>query len=227
KWRGGPDVMAGPVGLPGAADLFFENRGDGTFVEASAARGLADVSKAYGFGVVATDYDGDGATDLFVANDSTPNFLYHNDGKGHFESVGLLAGVALNHEARAQAGMGADAGDYDNDGRMDVLLSTFARDSKTLYRNVKDGQFEDVSEAAGLSARTFNPMGWGVLFLDADNDGALDIFLANGHLYPQVDDAPDLGESYKQTNQLLLNEGAGQFRDVSRVSGSGMQIKEA
>lgn len=227
KWRGGPDVMAGPVGLPGAADLFFENRGDGTFVEAAAARGLTDAAKAYGFGVVATDYDGDGWTDLFVANDSMPNFLYRNDGKGHFESVGLLAGVALNGNARAQAGMGVDAGDYDNDGKMDLLLSTFARDTKTLYRNVTGAQFEDASESAGLAATTFERMGWGALFFDVDNDGWLDIFFANGHLYPQVDDFPSLGETYKQANQLLRNDGTGKFHDVSRTAGPGLQIREA
>jgi enediyne biosynthesis protein E4 len=226
KWRGEIDVMAGPVHLPGASDLFFENRGDGTFVEAAAAHGLADTSKAYGFSVVTSDFNGDGFTDVFVANDSMPNFLYQNDGKGHFESVGLSAGVALNNEARAQAGMGADAGDYDNDGKMDIVLTTFARDTKTLYHNVGGGQFEDASAAVGFSERTFDQMGWGVTFLDADLDGWLDVFFANGHLYPQVDANPMLKESYRQKNQLLLNDGTGRFRNVSDRAGSGLQIEE-
>jgi hypothetical protein len=221
QWRGGPMVMAGPVGLPGAADLFFKNRGDGTFVEATEAAGLTDAAKAYGFGVAATDYDGDGWTDLFVANDSMPNFLYRNDGKGRFESVGLLAGVAVNSDARAQAGMGVDAGDYDGDGRVDLLLTTFAHDTKTLYRNVGGGQFEDASQSAGLAARTFKRMGWGAQLVDLDLDGRLDIFFANGHLYPQVDDFPDMGDTYRQRNQLLLGDG-GTFKDVSDQAGDGL-----
>jgi hypothetical protein len=225
-WRGGPKTMVGPVGLPGEADLFFENRGQGTFAEATAAHGLTDAAKAYGFGVVATDYDDDGWPDLFVANDTTPNFLYHNLGQGRFESVGLLAGVALNGAGRAQAGMGADAGDYDNDGRMDLVLTTFAHDAKTLFRNLGQGLFEDVSQATGLAAQTFQPMGWGTAFLDADHDGRLDLFIANGHIYPNVDEFPALQETYRQTNQVLRNEGDA-FRDVSSSAGAGLQIKKA
>jgi hypothetical protein len=227
KWRGEVDVMAGPVHLPGAADLFFENRGDGTFVEASEAHGLADTTKAYGFAVVASDFDGDGATDLFVANDSAPNFLYHNDGKGHFESVALASSVALNAQGQAQAGMGADAGDYDNDGKMDIVLTTFARDTKTMFHNIGNGMFEDASEAVGFTERTFDPMGWGVAFFDADLDGWLDVLFAYGHLYPQVDQDPMLGEHYRQKCQLLLNDGAGHFRRADASAGSGLQIEEA
>ena len=138
-WRGVAKVMLGPTGLPGAADLFFENEGDGTFEEATEKFGLTDTTKAYGFGVVATDYDGDGWTDIFVANDSNPNFLYRNRGGKGFESVGLMAGVALNADGRAQAGMGADAGDFDGDGRLDLALATFAFDHNSLYRNLGGG----------------------------------------------------------------------------------------
>jgi len=227
-WRGGPKVMLGPVGLPGSADLFFENRGDGTFAESTDAHGLTDAAKSYGFAVVPTDYDDDGWTDLFVANDSNPNFLYHNDGKGRFESVALLAGVAVNAEGRAQAGMGADAGDYDGDGALDFALTTFAHDTVTIYRNVGHGQFEDASQASGVAARTYVPMEWGTLFFDADADGDLDLFLAQGHIYPQVDDPEHKGleESYGQKNQLLLNE-AGKYRDVSERAGDGMQVVES
>jgi hypothetical protein len=223
-WRNGPRIMVGPAGLPGEGDLFFQNRGNGTFVEASAAAGLADPAKAYGFGVVATDYDGDGKVDLFVANDSNPNFLYHNTGGGRFESVGLLAGVAVNGEGRAQAGMGADSGDYDGDGRLDLVLTTFAHDTKTLFRNLDGSQFEDASAASGLSARTFERMGWGVSFLDADLDGRQDLFLANGHIFADIGAFPDLKESFRQKNQLLLNAG-GSFRDASAGAGGGLQVE--
>lgn len=225
RWRNGPSIMVGPAGLPGESDLFFENLGNGTFREAAAQHGLADAARAYGFGVVATDVDDDGAVDLFVANDSNPNFLYKNDGKGHFDSVGLLAGVAVNAEARAQAGMGVDAGDADGDGRMDLVLTAFAHDRNTLYRNLGDTTFEDASLQAGLATSTFQRMGWGVAFLDADLDGRADLFVANGHIFADVGQFPELGERYAQKNQLLLNTG-GVFRDVSSGAGPGLQVEK-
>ena len=247
-WRGGPKVMVGPVGFPGAADVYYENRGDGTFVDATDRRGLTDTAPSYGFGVLATDYDDDGWTDLFVANDSNPNFLYHNKGGTGFESVALLSGVALNGEGRAQAGMGVDAGDVDGDGWIDLVLTTFAHDTKTLYRNLGHGLFTDASQQMGLAAATFEPMGWGTALFDADLDGKLDLFIANGHIYPQVDDFPALKESYKQKSQFFINELGGAsgapprpparsagvnpaplaplavtFRDVSATAGGGLQ----
>ena len=222
-WRNGPRIMVGPAGLRGEADLFFENLGNGRFVESAEAHGLLDAAGAYGFGVVATDYDDDGFVDLFVANDSNPNFLYRNLGDGRFESVGLLAGVAVNSEGRAQAGMGADAGDYDGDGRMDFVLTAFAHDRNTLYHNVDGRQFDDASASVGLDAPTFVRMGWGAAFMDADLDGRLDLFFANGHIFADIDDYPSLGETFRQQNQLLLNVGS-RFRDVSRSAGSGLQL---
>jgi enediyne biosynthesis protein E4 len=222
-WRNGPRIMVGPAGLPGESDLFFENLGEGRFVEAAAKHGLADTARAYGFGVVSTDYDDDGFIDLFVANDSNPNFLYRNLGDGRFESVGLASGVAMNGEARAQAGMGADAGDYDGDSRIDLVLTAFAHDRNTLYRNVNGREFEDATEQAGLAAPTFVRMGWGTAFLDADLDGKLDLFFANGHIFADIDDYPQLGENYRQRNQLLLNAG-GRFRDVSTAAGGALQV---
>ena len=168
-WRGVAKVMLGPTGLPGATDLFFENTGGGRFKEATEAWGLSDRTSAYGFAVVATDYDGDGWTDIFVANDSNPNFLYRNRAGKGFESVGLASGVAVNVDGRAQAGMGADSGDLDGDGRMDLVVTTFAFDFNSLYRNIGDGMFEDVSRAAGLVSTTMQQMSWGVALLDADS----------------------------------------------------------
>jgi hypothetical protein len=222
RWRGGPQIMVGPAGLPGEADLFFENTGRGRFVEAADRHGLSDRLRAYGYGVVATDYDDDGFVDLFVANDSNPNFLYHNLGNGRFESVGLEAGVAVNGDGRAQAGMGADAGDYDGDSRVDLLLTTFAHDRYTLYRNIDGRSFED-SSAAGIAAPTFVRMGWGAAFVDADLDRRLDLFFANGHIFSDIDRFPSLGETYRQKNQLFLNLG-GRFRDVSDRAGPGLQL---
>lgn len=224
-WRNGPHVMVGPAGLPGESDLFFENLGDGRFEDATARRGLTDAAKAYGFGVVATDVDDDGRVDLFVANDSNPNFLYRNTGDGRFESVGLLAGVAVNGEARAQAGMGADAGDADGDGRLDLVLTAFAHDRNTLYRNLGDGLFEDAAVTAGLAAPTFTRMGWGVAFVDVDLDGRQDLFVANGHIFADVGEYPQLGETFAQANQVLLNTGT-QFRDVSETAGGGLRIRK-
>jgi hypothetical protein len=222
-WRNGPSIMVGPRGLPGEPDQFFENLGGGRFRDATATAGLTDAAAAYGFGVVATDYDSDGRVDLFVANDSNPNFLYRNvtppGGAARFESVGLIAGVAVNGEARAQAGMGADAGDYDGDGRIDLTLTAFAHDRNTVYRNVGDG-FEDAAAAAGLATATFTRMGWGTAFLDADLDGRLDLAVANGHIFSDVDRFPALGETYAQASQLLLNQG-GTFREAS--AGPGLQ----
>jgi hypothetical protein len=223
-WRSGPRIMVGPAGLPGESDLFFENVGGGRFVEATEKHGLGDPARAYGFAVVATDYDDDGWVDLFVANDSNPNFLYHNRGNGTFESVGLVSGVAVNGEGRSQAGMGADAGDYDGDGHLDFVLTTFAHDSSSLYRGVDGARFEDATAASGLAAPTFAPMGWGAAFLDADLDGRPDLFFANGHIFADVGDFPALQETFRQKNQLFLNQGTA-FRDVSARAGAGLQVQ--
>lgn len=224
-WRNGPQVMVGPAGLPGESDLFFENLGAGRFEEASARHGLDDTARAYGFGVLASDVDDDGRVDLFVANDSNPNFLYRNLGNGRFDSAGLLAGVAVNAEARAQAGMGVDAGDADGDGRLDFVLTAFAHDRNTLYRQLEGGLFEDASVASGLAAATFVRMGWGVAFVDADLDGRQDLFVANGHIFADVGRYPQLDESFAQKNQLLLNTGP-LFRDVSAAAGAGLQVEK-
>ncbi|MBM3740370.1 MAG: CRTAC1 family protein [Acidobacteria bacterium] len=226
SWRGGPAVMAGPQGLPAAADVLLRNEGNGRFHDSTEWLNLKPGRASHGFDVLTTDADSDGWVDIFVANDSDPNFLFRNRGNGRFEEVALASGVAFNAEGRAQAGMGASAADFDGDGRLDIALTAFAQDTNTLYRNRGRGLFEDASEAAGLKARTFERMGWGAAFLDADLDGLPDLFFANGHIYPQVDEFPQLRESYRQENQLLLNRG-GRFLDVSLASGSGLRIRKS
>ncbi len=222
-WRGGPAVMAGPQGLPAAADVFYHNEGGGRFRDRTAWLGLKAGRASHGFSVLTTDCNADGWVDIFVANDSDPNYLFRNRGNGRFDEVGVESGVALNSEGRAQAGMGAAAGDFDGDGLLDIVVTTFAHDTNTLYRNLGQGNFEDVSEASGLRARTFDRLGWGVAFFDADLDGRPDLFFANGHVYPQVDKFPQLRETYRQSNQLLLNRD-GRFVDVSQSAGRGLNV---
>jgi enediyne biosynthesis protein E4 len=218
-YRGGPVVMTGPAGLPARKDTFYRNNGSGGFQDASAS--LKGLDARYGFGVLTLDYDGDGRIDIYVANDSNPNFLFRNLGGGRFEDTALAAGVALNADGRAQAGMGVDAGDYDGDGLPDIVVTNFANDTNTLYRNLGGGQFEDVTVASGLAARTHTRLGWGVALFDVDLDGDLDLFFANGHIFPQVDEFPQLRETFHQRNQILLNEG-GQFLDASDAAGEAL-----
>ena len=225
-WRGGPRVMAGPVGLPAETDAFFRNNGDGTFTDATESSGVGRLEPAYGFGVLTSDLDGNGWPDVFVANDSNANYLLRGDGSGRLEDVGLFGGAALNEDGRAQAGMGVESGDVDGDGLLDLVVTTFAHDTNVAYTNLGDGLFMDVTLQTGLAARTYKEVSWGVGLFDADLDGDLDVFFANGHLYPQVDRHPELHESFRQKNQLLVNQG-GRFRDVTGIAGAGLQVEES
>jgi hypothetical protein len=222
-WREKVKVMVGPFGLRGSRDHFYRNKGDGTFEDATDQVGMTDVAESYGLGVLASDLDNDGDIDVFVANDSNPNFLYRNEGKGKFTEIGTWSGAGLNSQGIAQAGMGVDAGDFDGDALQDVALSTFTQDSFTLYRNLGNLQFDDISTSLGLKKITYNVLKWGCSFLDYDCDGDLDLVIVNGHIYPQVDQAPELGESYRQLPILLRNDG-GKLTDVSRTAGPGFQI---
>jgi hypothetical protein len=224
RWRGKVQVMDGPRGLPEAANAYYRNRGDGSFEEATEAAGFAVGGDGYSMGVASFDAEGDGDVDLYVANDSEANRLYVNRGDGSFEEVGALAGVAYNGEGRAQGSMGVGVADYDGDGRPDIAVTNFAHDAYALYRNLDGRHFQDDSFATGLAVATFVPLGWAALWADVDNDGDLDLFLANGHIYPQVDDDPSLRESYRQRNQLLLNEG-GVLSEVA--AGDGLAVEES
>jgi hypothetical protein len=225
-WHG-VKVMFGPFGLEGKRNAYFENAGGGRFVEATEKAGLTDVGVYFSFGVMALDLDADLDLDLYVANDSNPNYLYRNEGGGKFKEVGLWSGAALDANGAAQAGMGVTAGDCDNDGDVDLFVTNFAQDSSTLYRNEGKGLFADVSEAAGVRGPTYAPLSWGTAFADFDLDGDLDLFIANGHIYPQADSVPEAATSYAQTNLLLANRGDGRFQDASRESGPGLAVSRS
>ncbi|MBV9622688.1 MAG: CRTAC1 family protein [Acidobacteria bacterium] len=206
----GMHVACGPRGLPGLADLLYHNEGNGKFREVSGEIGVRDTVKAYGLGVVWLDFDNDGWPDIFVANDSMPNFLWRNNGNGTFEEVAIEVGCALSADGRGQSNMGIAVGDYDNDGWLDLYVTHFSEDYNTLYHN-HYGQFEDVTYQAGLGTVSYKQLAWGTGFIDVDNDGWKDIFVANGHIYPQADQA---GNSYLQENQLLRNLRNGRFSPI-------------
>ncbi|MGH9334798.1 MAG: FG-GAP repeat domain-containing protein, partial [Vicinamibacteria bacterium] len=214
----GMAVMCGPRGLEGDGDVFYRNEG-ARFVDATKESGLVDSIRAFGLGVVSADYDGDGDVDLYVANDTHPNFLYRNDGGGRFEEVGLLSGAAYDGSGAAQAGMGVDFGDGNGDGYLDIFVTNFSHETNTLYLGSEDGLFTDATEEAGLSTPSLGRLGWGARFSDLDNDGDEDLFVANGHVYPNVADV-DATTSYRQHNQVFLGDGRGNFVEAELGSDS-------
>ncbi len=222
-WREKVKVLAGPFGMRGGRDRFFRNNGDGTFRDATDQVGMTDTAESYGLGVLASDFDLDGDVDVFVANDSNPNFLYRNNGNGTFTEVGAWSGAGLNGSGVAQAGMGVDSADFDGDGRPDIFVTTFAKDSATLYQNEGEFLFQDVSPAIGLKSISYEVLKWGCAFLDVDHDTDNDLVIVNGHIYPQVNQAPELNESYRQLPLLLRNDN-GKLTDISRRSGPGFQL---
>ncbi len=220
--------MCGPNGLPGEVDALYRNRGDGTFEDVTRASGVYDAD-GKGLGVTFLDFDGDGDRDIYVANDSTPDYLFENDGTGKFTDVALVAGVSMSMYGKPQAGMGADAGDYDNDGRPDLVVANFQGDYNALRRNEGLGIFTDVSDAVGLTAPSFEKLGWGARFTDVDLDGFLDLFVTNGHVYPEVDSG-GIGETYRQKNQVFLNlpDASGRrLQDVSKEVGPGLEVESS
>jgi enediyne biosynthesis protein E4 len=222
KFRGA-DVMCGPRGLPGEGDHLFHNNGDGTFTDVSVKAGVSDPKGYYGFASVFVDVDDDGWLDLAVANDSVPKYLYRNKHDGTFEDISYLSGFALNDDGREQAAMGIAVGDYNRDGKVDFYITNFSDDYNTLYRNDGDAAFSDVSSRAGIATLTIPFLGWGTGFLDYDNDGLLDIFVANGHVYPGVD-KQDWGTTFAQRPLLLRNLDGAKFQEVPAATGSGLAI---
>jgi hypothetical protein len=221
QFRGQP-VMCGPRGLKGARDYLFHNDGK-TFSDVSDRAGVADRRGYYGFGVAFLDIDDDGKLDIVVANDSTPNYLYRNKGDGTFEDVSYISGFALNENGREQACMGLAAGDYDNDGRVDLYVTNFSDDSNTLYHNDGDALFTDVTFQSGHGETTIPFLGWGAGFIDYDNDGLLDVFVANGHVYPQVD-RYDWGTTWAERPLLFRNTNGSRFEVAPPATGSGLAV---
>jgi enediyne biosynthesis protein E4 len=217
----GVQVFCGPRGLRGEADHLFHNNGDGTFTDVSVKAGVSDPNGYYGLASVFVDVDDDDWPDLAVANDSVPSFLYRNRHNGTFEDVSYVSGFAVSGEGREQASMGIAVGDYNRDGRVDLAVTTFSDDYKTLYRNEGDAQFSDATAQADLLEPTIPFLGWGTGFLDFDNDGFLDLFQANGHVFRDVD-RQGWGTTYAQRPLLFRNVDGQKFRLVPAATGSGL-----
>lgn len=224
RWKGFP-VLCGPRGLPGETMSLYRNDGRGRFTDVSEQAGVAGPKQYYGFTALSGDFDNDGWPDMYVACDSTPSLLYRNKRDGTFEEIGLYSGAALNEDGQEQAGMGAAAGDFDRDGFLDIFKTNFSNDTPNLYHNAGDGTFTEVTMAAGLAVNTLF-LGWGAAFLDFDHDGWKDIFVANGHVYPEVDQLP-VGENYKQQRLLYWNRRDGQFYDISSQAGPGILARHS
>ena len=209
----GVSTYCTPEALPGQSDSFFRNNGDGTFSDITQSAGLfAPTGK--GLGVVWGDYDNDGDPDIFVANDTTPNFLYQNNGKGTFQNIALFAGVALSMEGRPYSGMGTNFGDFDNDGDLDIVVTNFQDQTNSLYQNEQNAFFKEVSFSTGIGEKSLPYLAWGVDFVDLNNDGWQDLFIANGHLDHNISDIDPIG-TYAQRNQVFMNQKGQAFIDRS------------
>jgi len=217
-WKGTP-VMCGPRGLPGRKNILYHNLGNGKFDNVSAASGIEKTNGHYCLSVSTFDYDDDGWPDIYLACDSTPSILYHNNKDGTFTDVGALAGVAFDEDGRSQAGMGSAIADYNGDGRLDIFKTNFSDDVSSLYRNDGAGVFTDIISSAGLGLNT-QYLGWGVAFVDVDNSGWPDVLIVNGHVYPEVDTA-HLGSTYREPRLFYRNQGNGKFKDLSKEAGPG------
>jgi hypothetical protein len=214
---------AGPMDFPPMANDLFRNNGDGTFTDVSIASGVAE-HKGWGMGGVCADFDNDGDTDVYIANDVYANFLFENDGTGKFEEIGLFAGLAYDLHGDDQGSMGIDCGDYDNDGLLDFYQTSYAEELTVLYRNLGGGIFEDVTMATGAGTGTLAHVTWGTGLVDFDNDGDRDIFVACGHLQDNVEQYNNSASTFVR-NIVLMNTGDGKFIDVSNQSGDGMKVK--
>jgi len=219
-WRGVP-VFCGPRGLKPAANLLYHNDGNGAFTDVSQKAGIGDPVRGYGLTALVADFDNDGWPDIYVACDSSANLYYQNQGDGTYQETGLFTGTAYNRDGKEQGAMGAEAGDYDGDGFLDIIKTNFDGDVPSLFHNNGDGTFSDLSNAAGLGLYNFY-LSWGTGFLDVDNDGWKDLFIVNAHVYPEMEKS-QLKRSYRQRALLYYNLGNGTFRDVTSQAGPGFQ----
>ena len=210
-------VACGPPGLKGGRNVLYRNKGDGTFEDASDRAGITAASGTYGLGVTTLDFDDDGWVDLYVAKDSNPSALYRNNRNGSFTDIGVRSGCAYSQDGKPQAGMGITVGDYDRNGTMDLVKTNFAGDTSTLYANTGDGFCEDRTFASGIGLNTIY-LGWGIGFIDLDHDGWLDLFLVNGHVYPEVTQIKTEA-GYRQRKVVYRNLGNGRFEDISERLG--------
>src|SRR6202012_2995941 len=213
-------VACGPPGFPGGRNILYHNNGDGTFTDVSEKAGMWTAVGTYGLSVAASDLHNDGWPDIYVANDSAPATLYLNQKDGTFHDIAIEAAAAFRAEAKPQAGMGASIGDYNRDGTLDVVKTNFAGDTDSLYANLGGGNFEDPTYLAGLGVNT-RLLGWGVGFFDMDNDGWLDILVANGHVYPEVNSSKN-ETPYAEHKYLYRNLRNGRFEDVTDKGGPGI-----
>ncbi|MFH1920468.1 MAG: CRTAC1 family protein [Planctomycetota bacterium] len=213
----------GPFQYPAETDTLYRNNGDGTFADVSRESGVG-THAGTGMGMVSADYDRDGDTDVFVLNDVAGNFLFENDGTGQFEEVGLVAGVAYDYRGRDLGSMGADCGDYDNDGWLDFFMTSYQAELPVLYRNLGDGSFEDVTFQTGAGTGSLPHVTWGTGLVDFDNDGDRDLFIACGHLKDNVELHDDT-TAFNVRNLLLMNTGDGKFVNVSDECGDGLSVK--
>jgi hypothetical protein len=223
KYRG-IDVQCGPRGLKGAGDSLFHNNGDGTFTDVSKSAGVSDPNGYYGLGVTWADFNNTGRPDIYVANDSTPKFLYENEGNGKFEDIGLESGTAVSEDGSEQASMGIAVGDYLHTGRPSLYVTNFSDENDLLFRNDGNWNFTDVSYASGTALSSLPYVKWGTAFVDLDNDGWLDLTAVGGHVYPQVDTLPS-GPRYREPKLLYLNQTDGTFCDASDQAGPALKEK--
>lgn len=213
-------VQCGPRGLPGERDYFYRNKGDGTFEEIAEKIGVADKDKYFGLGVTFADYDNDGWLDLYVANDSSPNYLYKNNRDGTFSDVSFETGTSYSGAGEEQGSMGVSVADYNNDGFLDIFVTNFEGEQNTLYRNLGNKGFLDVAAVAGVAQPGKPFVGWGTSLTDFDNDGWLDLLVVNGHVYPQMELVKsETTPGFRQPLLLQRNTGDGKFEDISKISG--------
>jgi hypothetical protein len=224
RYKGVP-VACGPPGLNGGKNVLYRNTGRGTFLDVSEKAGITRAAGTYGLGVSTLDFDDDGWTDLYVANDSNPSTLYRNRHDGTFEDIAVPAGCAYSQDGKPQAGMGLAVGDYDRNGTVDIFKTNFAGDTSTLYANTGDGLCEDRTFASGVGINT-RWLGWGVGFVDLDHDGWLDLFLVNGHVYPEVEQLTTEA-GYRQRKVVYRNLRDGRFEDITEKLGAPITTPRA